>query len=133
MRMAARIRRIRLERWMTLEDVEAKTGITASLMARLEKGREVPTLEMLDTLAEALNVPVHVFFFDTPDPESTPRLTPRPALQELAEECLGAPAFLRSDGADHQHDAQRSPWPRMFRRINTEMKLLVASFFANFR
>jgi len=58
MRMALRIKRIRLERSVSLEAVEAKAGLAAGLMARLEKGRQVPTLEMLDALADALDVPV---------------------------------------------------------------------------
>jgi len=91
MRIGARIRRIRLERSVTPEDLEAMTGLAKSLLTRLELGREVPTLAVLDTLAEALAVPVHIFFFDTAAQESTPRLTPRPALNELAEEC-GDPA-----------------------------------------
>jgi transcriptional regulator with XRE-family HTH domain len=85
MRMAVRIQRIRLECSVTLEDLEAKTGLAKGLVARLEKGQEVPTLEMLDTLAQALDVPIHVFFYDTAARELTPRLTPRLALKELAE------------------------------------------------
>jgi len=115
---------------MTLEDVETKTGFTRTLMARLEKGREVPTLEMLDVLADALDVPVHVFFYDTAEWELTPRLTPRPTLQELAEECQSPAVFQLSRLADHRRHGGVGSWPR---RINAEMKLLVASFFANFR
>jgi len=84
MRVAARIQRIRLERSMSLEEVEAKTGLANSFMVRLEEGREVPTLEMLDTLAEGLDVPIHVFFYDLAVPEPTPALTSPLALQELA-------------------------------------------------
>jgi len=69
---------------MSLEEVEAKTGLANSFMVRLEEGREVPTLQMLDTLAEALDVPIHVFFYDLAAPEPTPALTPPLALQELA-------------------------------------------------
>ncbi len=58
-------------------------------MARLEKGREVPTLVTLDILADALDVPVHKFFYDDGEPGLTPRLVPRLALNELAEECQG--------------------------------------------
>ncbi len=86
MTVAARIQRIRLQCSVSLEDLEAKTGFTRRLLARLEKGREVPTLEMLDTLAEALNVPIQVFFYDTAEPESAPRLALRPASKQLAEE-----------------------------------------------
>jgi transcriptional regulator with XRE-family HTH domain len=86
MRMAARIRRIRLQRSVSLEEVNAKTGLSKSFMARVEKGREVPTLEMLDTVAEALDVPIHVFFYDIAESKAAPRLTPPPGLKKLAEE-----------------------------------------------
>lgn len=89
MRMAERIQQIRLACWVTLEDVEAKTGFTKRQMVRLETGQEVPTLEMLDTLAEALDVPILVFFYDTAEPKSAPRLEPRLALKELTQECDG--------------------------------------------
>src|SRR5208282_3398586 len=87
MRMAARIKRIRLERSVSLEYLEAKVGLAKGLMARLEKGREVPTLEMLDSLADALDVPVRRFFYDDGELKLTPRLAPRLALKELTEEC----------------------------------------------
>jgi len=89
MKMAARIQRIRLERSASFEDVEAKTGLTKSQMVRVETGQEVPTLEMLDALAEALDVPILVFFYDTVEPESAPRPEPGLALKELAQECDG--------------------------------------------
>jgi transcriptional regulator with XRE-family HTH domain len=94
MRVAARIQRIRLQCSVSLEEVEAKTGLTKSFMARLEKGREIPTLEMLDTLAEALDVPIHVFFYDIAETESAPRLTPRPALKQLADEWRRPPTSV---------------------------------------
>jgi transcriptional regulator with XRE-family HTH domain len=89
MRMAARIRQIRLELWVSLERLEAQTGLAKSLLARLEKGQEVPTLETLDSLADALGVPVHRFFYNDGEPALTPRLTPRLAWKELTETCHG--------------------------------------------
>lgn len=165
MRMAARIQRIRLQRSVTLEDLEAKTGLAKSLMVRLEKGQEVPTLEMLDTVGDALDVPIHVFFYDTTEPELTPRLTPRLSLKELAEEFHGptsallsnpkrsVPAAikawsglaaraltrdrlqvdLRSHRTNHQREARGGSWTVSLRRVNCEMKLFLAPFFASFR
>jgi len=89
MKMAARIQRIRLERSTSFEDVEAKTGLARSQMVRMETGQEVPTLEMLDTLAEALDVPILVFFYDTVEPDSAPRPPRGLALKALAQECDG--------------------------------------------
>jgi len=95
--MAARIQRIRLERSVSLEYVEAKTGLATGLLARLEKGREVPTLETLDILADALDVPVHRFFYDDGDLNLTPNLGTRFTLKEVADDCYGpATAVLLS-------------------------------------
>ena len=86
MRLAARIHQIRVERSLSLEDVAAGTGLAKSLIARVEQGQEVPTLKLLDTLAEVLGVPVHTFFYDDAEPAWTPRLSPRPTLKELTDE-----------------------------------------------
>jgi transcriptional regulator with XRE-family HTH domain len=158
MRIAARIREIRLERSVTLEDLEAKTGFAKSLMARLEKGREVPTLAMLDTLARALDAPLYLFFFDTAR-ESTPRLTRRRSLQELAAEyedpaapvswsnfIAGIKAWsglilraltrdklmvsLESHRASQRRDARGDLSQGTLRRLKSEMKLLVASLLS---
>ena len=133
MELAARIRRIRLQRSVTVEALDLKTGLTKRLLTRIEKGQEVPTLEMLDALAGALDVPVHVFFYDAAEPKLTPRLTPRPALQELAAEWLAPATSLRSYRGYQGRDAQHRTWASRVRRINTEMKLLAAAFFASFR
>lgn len=56
-------RRIRLERtrrrW-TLADLSALTGMKVPNLSRLENGRHVPSLETLERVAGALNVPVAV-------------------------------------------------------------------------
>jgi len=90
MRMAARIKRIRLARSVSLGAVEVKAGFAKGLMARLEAGQEVPPLATLDTLAEVLDVPLHVFFYDAEETGLTPRSAPRLTLQELAEESQGS-------------------------------------------
>ena len=86
---------MRLDRSVSLEEVEARTGLAKSLIARLENGQEVPTLEMLDTLAEGLRFPVHAFFYDGTGPPSTPRLTRRPSWNEFAEGCSHRAAPVR--------------------------------------
>jgi transcriptional regulator with XRE-family HTH domain len=93
MRIAARIRHIRIERDLSLEDLAAKTGLTKSTIARLEDGQAVPTLEMLEDLADAARVPVYKFFFEGVESVRTPKLSPRMPWNELTEECqpCGAP------------------------------------------
>jgi hypothetical protein len=78
--IANRIRTIRLEHSRSVKSVEAEAGFAQGLVARLEGGEQVPSLENLEKLAEVLRVPVHEFFFGDSRPISTrletPSLTP---------------------------------------------------------
>jgi transcriptional regulator with XRE-family HTH domain len=93
MRIAARIRHIRVERDLSVEDLAAKTGLAKSMIARLEDGQAVPTLETLEDLADAAGVPLYKFFFEEVESVRTPKLLPRIRWNELTEECqpCGAP------------------------------------------
>ena len=48
-----RLRALRRDRGMTLEDLSAETGISVSGLSRLESGKRRPTLELLIPLARA--------------------------------------------------------------------------------
>jgi transcriptional regulator with XRE-family HTH domain len=92
MQIAARIRQVRLEHSLTIEDLAAKAGLPQNLLASFESGREVPSLETFDRLAVAVDVPVRSLFYGDKDSMLTPWLTPRLTLQELIEEsCPSAP------------------------------------------
>ncbi|HMD98453.1 MAG TPA: helix-turn-helix transcriptional regulator [Terriglobia bacterium] len=110
MRMAERIQQIRLARWVTLDDVEAKTGLAKSQMARLETGQEVPTLEILDTLADAIDVPILVFFYDTVEPEPAPSPEIGLALKELAQEFDGLATSALVSNSDRSVLAVIKEW-----------------------
>ena len=56
--VAPRLRNIRHQRKLTLEDVSARTGISRSTLSRLENARRRPTLELLLALASAYRVPL---------------------------------------------------------------------------
>ena len=99
MRIAARIRHIRLERGLCVEDLAAKTGLAKSMIARLENGQTVPTLEMLEDLADAAGVPVYKFFFDDVESVRTPRLSPRITWRELTQGCQPCAEPVRASKA----------------------------------
>ena len=61
-------------------------GVSMNRLANFESGREIPELEILDSLAGAMRVPVVRFFYDELDAVLTPQLTPRLTLQELVDE-----------------------------------------------
>jgi len=77
--LGERLRRHRRERAMTLADLSAATGISSSLLSRLETGRRRPTLDVLLTLAR-----VHHLTLDDlvgAPPTGDPRVHPRPAVR----------------------------------------------------
>lgn len=55
-RVRRRLRQLRLQRGMTLEDVSAGAGIDVSTLSRLESGKRRLALDHLPRLAEALSV-----------------------------------------------------------------------------
>lgn len=77
--LGERLRRLRRQRGMTLADLAAATGISDSLLSRLETGRRRPTLDVLLDLAR-----VHQVTLDdlvgAPATED-PRVHPRPSLR----------------------------------------------------
>jgi transcriptional regulator with XRE-family HTH domain len=57
-RVGTRLKRLRLQRRMTLTGVASATGISKSTMSRLETGQRRPTLELLLALSHAYRVPL---------------------------------------------------------------------------
>ena len=56
--VAARLRRVRNERRLTLTKVASATGISKSTLSRLETGQRRPTLELLLALSHTYRVPL---------------------------------------------------------------------------
>jgi len=57
-RMAMRLKTLRERRGMTQEQLAEKSGVSRTYLARLETGRQDPTLSTLEKLATALKVDV---------------------------------------------------------------------------
>jgi transcriptional regulator with XRE-family HTH domain len=81
-----RIRYLRMQKGLSQRDIEKASGLLRSYLSRVEHGHTVPSLETLERLAAALDLPLYRLFY-TPDEESStaPSRTPRNSLQELAE------------------------------------------------
>ncbi len=56
------------------------------IISRVENGHTIPSLETLERFAAALDIPLCRFFYTGEDLPSTPNLTPRAALAQMAEE-----------------------------------------------
>ena len=60
------IREFRLQRGMSQGDIEKRTGLLRCYLSRVENGHTVPSLETLQTIAGALDLPLSQFFADEP-------------------------------------------------------------------
>ncbi|MFR8116929.1 MAG: helix-turn-helix domain-containing protein [Clostridia bacterium] len=60
-----KMRKIRMEKGMTLKEVAEKTGISVGYLCHLEIGtRKNPSTEIMDKIAIALNRSIGDIFFD---------------------------------------------------------------------
>ena len=71
------IREFRLQRGMSQGDIEKRTGLLRCYLSRVENGHTVPSLETLQKIAGALELPLSHFFAEDPV-----RDLPGPALKE---------------------------------------------------
>src|ERR1700754_2917930 len=58
------IRGYRLQKGMSQGDIEKRTGLLRCYLSRVENGHTVPSLETLQKIAGALDVPLSQFFAD---------------------------------------------------------------------
>jgi transcriptional regulator with XRE-family HTH domain len=60
------IRNFRLERSMSQGDIEKRTGLLRCYLSRVENGHTVPSLDTLQKIAGALDIPLSQFFSEDP-------------------------------------------------------------------
>ena len=63
--MGQRIRDLRKQRSMTLQDVADASGVAVSTLSKIERGKLAPTYDRFAKIAEALNVEVAALHSDT--------------------------------------------------------------------
>jgi transcriptional regulator with XRE-family HTH domain len=64
LRIGAKVRERRQKKRLTLEDLAAKTGLTKSVLVKIEKDETVPPLGTLLKLSKALDISMAYFFED---------------------------------------------------------------------
>ena len=69
-RLARRIKELRAQRGMTLQDVAMIAGFSKGLLSKVENGVVSPPVATLAKLAEALDVPIGEFFYGADGDES---------------------------------------------------------------
>ncbi len=78
-----RLRTLREEKSLSQGDIEKRTGLLRCYISRVENGHTVPSLETLERLAAALEVPLFQLFYEGDDPPPLPNLSTRQSTAEL--------------------------------------------------
>ncbi len=74
--IAQRLRALRLQKDLTQGDIEERTGLKRFYVSRIEHGHTVPSIETLEKMANALEVPLYQLFYEgnePPNPQSLPK------------------------------------------------------------
>jgi transcriptional regulator with XRE-family HTH domain len=71
--VAWNVRRIRVARGIPQEQLAYDAGIDRSYMSGLERQTENPTIDLLERLAETLDVRLSEFFLEPPKGAATPK------------------------------------------------------------
>ncbi|MGH9713626.1 MAG: helix-turn-helix domain-containing protein [Candidatus Acidiferrales bacterium] len=92
-----RLRTLREEKKLSQGDIEKRTGLLRCYISRVENGHTVPTVETLEKMARALEVPMYRLFYDGEVPPKLENLSKRKTADEIAWGGSGKDArFLRN-------------------------------------
>jgi transcriptional regulator with XRE-family HTH domain len=78
-----RLRELREGRKLSQGDIEKRTGLLRSYISRVENGHTVPSIETLEKLARALEVPLYHLFYEGEEPPKLPQLLKRKASDDI--------------------------------------------------
>ena len=79
-----RLRQLREEKKLSQGDIEKRTGLLRCYISRVENGHTVPSIETLEKLARALEVPLYQLLYDGEEPPKLPNLLKRKTSEEIA-------------------------------------------------
>jgi transcriptional regulator with XRE-family HTH domain len=79
-----RLRALREERNLSQGDIEKRTGLLRCYISRVENGHTVPTVETLEKMARALEVPMYRLFYDGEAPPKLANIAKRKTADDIA-------------------------------------------------
>src|SRR5271155_3300465 len=72
-----RLRELRDAKLLSQGDIEKRTGLLRCYISRVENGHTVPSIDTLEKMARALEVPMYQLFYEGEKPPSLPNLPKR--------------------------------------------------------
>lgn len=82
MTIGDRLRELREEKKLSQGDVEKRTGLLRCYISRVENGHTVPSVETLERLARAFELPLYRLFYEGKEPPQVPNLLKRKSSEE---------------------------------------------------
>src|ERR1700691_310290 len=79
-----RIRLLRETKKLSQGDIEKRTALLRCYISRVENGHTVPSIETLEKLARAMEIPLYQLFYDGDEPPELPNLPKRKTADEIA-------------------------------------------------
>jgi len=74
--ISERLRAIREQKELSQGDIEERTGLKRCYVSRVENGHTIPSIETLEKMARALEIPMYQLFYDgeaPPEPRRSRR------------------------------------------------------------
>jgi transcriptional regulator with XRE-family HTH domain len=84
--IGTRLKKLREEKNFSQGHIEKRTGLLRCYISRIENGHTVPSLETLERLAAALEIPLYMLFYEGDQPPPLPNLSQRKTTEELAND-----------------------------------------------
>jgi len=78
-----RLRALRDERNFSQGEIEKRTGLLRCYVSRVENGHTVPSVETLEKMARALEIPMYKLFYDAEEPPKLPNLLKRKSADDI--------------------------------------------------
>jgi len=90
-----RLKDLRESKNMSQGDIEKRTGLLRCYISRVENGHTVPTIETLEKMARALEVPLYQLFYDAEPPAVMKPLKVAPGWGSNGHDARALDKFLR--------------------------------------
>ncbi|HUU14305.1 MAG TPA: helix-turn-helix transcriptional regulator [Terriglobia bacterium] len=81
--IGTRLRALREGKKFSQGDIEKRTGLLRCYISRVENGHTIPSIETLEKLASALEIPLYQLFYEGDEPPPLPNLSRRRSTEEL--------------------------------------------------
>jgi len=74
--ISERLRSIRQEKQISQGELERRTGLKRCYISRVENGHTIPSIDTLEKLARAMEIPLYQIFYDGDQPPAPPPTLP---------------------------------------------------------